>query len=570
MAAPISKVRELLSQQFIAALGQGMLPWTACWRQERPLNAITGKSYRGVNAVVLSFLSQQRGYSDPRWCTFHQAKERGWQVMKGAKGAPVEYWAYYDTKEKKLLSWSDVRMLLKLDPDYEKHLQLRCRTYTVFNGEQIQGIPPLERGSTDIGALRQHRDTLIENMGIRYQEQGNEAYYSPSSDTVTLPPEAAFDDTYSYMATFLHECGHATGHPSRLDRDLSGGFGTASYAREELRAEVASAFTAQSIGLQLTPEQMALQTQRHAAYIQHWASILKDSPDELFRAIKAAEEISDYLLRAGEFQQEQDVTSGQIGEATYTVKPLPDGQGMLLSIEGVGRIPDQVNLAARPWQAHAAAIRQVFIGDGVTALGDGVLQDLPALEKITCPGSLRSIGHQRLSDCKSLREVEYPQANQSWIRRSRPHSPAELFSLADQYPGLTVEQLEEVSLGIQHGHTPEQIQIYARAEFSPLQMDALRYCISTGLSEAQLQMIANPAFSSVQMDAIRCGFDHGFTPEQVRSYAKPELSARQMMDRFWEIRNGSEWQAPLPQEPREPPLMQTPPTPVGDGCVPEP
>lgn len=313
--AATNKLREELAQKFLEALNQGSIPWEACWSQGRPENAVTGKTYRGVNAMSLSYAADDRGYSDPRWCTYRQAQEKGWQVRKGEKSASVEYWAYYDLKEKKLLSWQELRDKLKADPDYEKHLQLRCRVYSVFNAHQIDGIPTLEqRPQTDIGTLRAHRDTLVHNMGIGYEEHGNRAYYSPSTDSVTLPPEASFDDTYSYMATFLHECGHASGASHRLNRDLSGFKGSESYAREELRAEIASAFTAQSLGLQLTPEQLAHHTQLHAAYVQHWAAILKDAPDELFRAIKAAEEISGYLIEKGEFDMEHSIQNQDLKE----------------------------------------------------------------------------------------------------------------------------------------------------------------------------------------------------------------------------------------------------------------
>lgn len=313
--AATNRVREDLSQKFLEALNQGYIPWAVCWHQRRPENAVTGQRYRGVNAVSLSYAADDRGYTDPRWCTYRQAQEKGWQVRKGEKGAHVEYWAYYDLTEKKLLSWQDVKQKLKADPDYEKHLQLRCRVYSVFNAQQIDGIPePEQRPSTNIGAFREKRDTLIRNMGIGYEEHGVQAYYSPGMDAVTLPPEATFDDAYSYMATFLHECGHASGHPDRLNRDLSGIFGSKSYAREELRAEIASAFTVQSIGLQLTDAQLAYHTRHHAGYVQHWAAILKDAPDELFRAIKAAEEISDYLILKGEFEMIQEAPEPDLKE----------------------------------------------------------------------------------------------------------------------------------------------------------------------------------------------------------------------------------------------------------------
>lgn len=293
MANAMNKVRTDMAQRFVDALSQGQLPWRACWRQQRPINMTTGKLYRGVNALYLSYIADELGYADPRWCTYKQAQEKGWQVRKGEKSARVEYWAYYDHKQKKILSWEEARRCLAADPNYMENLQLSCRVYSVFNASQMDGVPELLRGTTDIGAVRAQRDTLILNMNVGYREVGDRAYYNSYDDRVTLPPEAEFDDTYSYMATLLHECGHASGHPSRLCRDMSGWHGTPEYAREELRAEIASAFTMQALGLELSGAQMEQHMKQHIAYVQSWAGVLKKNPEELFRAIKAAEEISD-------------------------------------------------------------------------------------------------------------------------------------------------------------------------------------------------------------------------------------------------------------------------------------
>lgn len=302
--AKLNKVREELSQRFVEALNMGELPWHSCWQQALPQNAVTGRKYHGLNALWLSYLAEKKGWTDPRWATYKQASEKGWQVRKGEKASYVEYWAYYDKEKKKLLSWPDARRVFNEDPAYaEKNLLLSSRVFAVFNGAQIDGIPeiPQSRG-TDIGAIRRQRDTLIANMGIGYREQGQSAYYSLGSDTVTLPLEASFDSTYGYMATFLHECGHASGHPDRLNRDLTGGFGSESYAKEELRAEIASAFTAQALGLTVSEQDRELEIRQHMAYIQNWAQAIKDAPEELFKALKDAEKISDYLIEQGEFQ----------------------------------------------------------------------------------------------------------------------------------------------------------------------------------------------------------------------------------------------------------------------------
>lgn len=308
MAGYMNKLRTEMAERFLDALNQGRLPWKACWQQSDPCNAVSEKPYRGVNAMMLSFVSDEMGYKDPRWCTYLQAKAQGWQVRKGEKSALVEYWAYYDKKEKKLLSWADARKLFREDKLYaEKYLELRSRCYNVFNAEQIDGIPEHKQSQTDIGKIREKRDRLLEHMAVSYREVvGSGAFYQPKTDTITLPPEASFNDTYGYMATFLHEAAHASGHESRLNRDLSGLFGSPEYAREELRAEIASAFTAQTLGLQLSDEQLEYQIQQHSAYVQSWASVLKEAPEELFQAIRTAEGISDYLIEQGEFLLEQE------------------------------------------------------------------------------------------------------------------------------------------------------------------------------------------------------------------------------------------------------------------------
>lgn len=302
-----TSVREKLSAAFMAALQEEQLPWHACWSNQRPQNAVTGRAYRGINNLYLSLIAEERGYTDPRWCTFNQANDKGWRVKKGEHSTPVEYWAKYDPAQKKLLSWSEAEQLLRDDPEAAQRLELRCYFARVFNAAQIKGIPPMtQQHTTDIGDLRSQRDTLLHNMSLSYREQGDRAYYSPLTDTVTLPPEGSFEDPYGYMCTILHECGHATGHPSRLNRPLAGDYGSPDYAREELRAEIASAFTAQELGIDMPEAALKKHTDLHKAYIQAWVSILQEQPDELFAAIKDANSIADYLIEKGEFEKLRD------------------------------------------------------------------------------------------------------------------------------------------------------------------------------------------------------------------------------------------------------------------------
>ena len=298
----MNKLREQLAESFIASLKEDQLPWHAMWNQMRPENAITGKRYKGINTFWLSLIADMKGYEDNRWCTYKQAEAKGWHVKKGEKSAPIEYWRLYDKLQKKYIEQREASQIIAADPEREKDIVLSCRTYCVFNAKQIEGIPELEvKNSADIKDVRANRDTLIKNMGLKFQEGGTQAFYRASTDCITMPPEKTFVDTYGYMSTFLHEAGHASGHESRLNRDLSGTFGTESYAKEELRAEIASAFTSQALGFGKEGSGLHQNLDNHKAYVQSWIEAIQDKPNELFAAIKDAEKISDYLLEKGEF-----------------------------------------------------------------------------------------------------------------------------------------------------------------------------------------------------------------------------------------------------------------------------
>ena len=152
--AAVNKVREELAQAFLAALKEEQLPWRACWAQGRPYNAATGRRYKGINTLRLSMLADERGYKDPRWCTFQQAKDKGWKIRKGEHATKVEYWAMYDMERKRWMNWNEVERLKRDDPDAADKLQLRSRTALVFNAAQMEGVPPLpQRPRTDIGQL---------------------------------------------------------------------------------------------------------------------------------------------------------------------------------------------------------------------------------------------------------------------------------------------------------------------------------------------------------------------------------------------------------------------------------
>ena len=299
----LNKMREQIANRFIAALQEERIPWHQEWQNViAPYNAVTGRGYRWLNYFWLACIAMDKNYADPRWCTFNQAKDKGWKVIKGEKGTRVEFWSMYDTKTKKKLTPSQVEKLrdtLELS-EFHDRVKPISNVFTVFNGEQLDGIPKLKvenRRLFSTAELIELRDRLLKNMELRLREGGNEAFYSPTNDYVNMPMIEWFDGADGYMSTFLHESAHASGAKHRLNRDLSGRFGSESYAKEELRAEIASAFTASATGIKY---EQSPTIENHAAYIQNWIKVLENNPNELFAAINDAEKISDYLLEKGE------------------------------------------------------------------------------------------------------------------------------------------------------------------------------------------------------------------------------------------------------------------------------
>lgn len=303
LAMIVNKMRKQMSEEFLAALKENIIPWHRDWDlAEVPQNAISENKYRGLNVLWLEYVSSKKGYSDPRWCTFNQAKEKGWRIKKGEKGTSVEFYSFYDKEQKATITNEEAARLYKeLEPkDYYKRVMQVTKNYTVFNAAQIEGIPAREKKIVMFPAeqLLKQRDVLLKNMQLKFEEGGDGASYSPGLDRIKMPLMQQFKDAYGYMSTFLHEAGHATGHPKRLHRDLAFPKGSPEYAREELCVEIASAFVAQEIN---TIDGTERHMQSHKAYIQSWIQMLEKDPNELFYAIRAAEKIADYLIEKGEF-----------------------------------------------------------------------------------------------------------------------------------------------------------------------------------------------------------------------------------------------------------------------------
>ena len=317
---------EKVAQEVIEALEKGTAPWVKPWEPgqmpEGPKNALTGNPYRGGNRMYLSLVQPN---DDPRWCTYKQAQQLGGQVKQGSRGSRVQYWRFH---EEKLVKDEAGKPVLddKGDKQYEKVRLERPKGFSavVFHASQIEGLPPLEK-QPEKPEWERHAEaeTLIKASGVAiHHDQGDRAFYSVSKDEIHMPRRDQFATADRYYATALHEVGHSSGHPDRLNRDLAHPFGSEIYAKEELRAELASYMLGSELGIGHDPSQ-------HHAYIASWIKNLKDDPQELFRASRDAQTICDYVQgryqeRAVEQAAEQEVEGGAAEGRTRLAVPYEE------------------------------------------------------------------------------------------------------------------------------------------------------------------------------------------------------------------------------------------------------
>jgi putative DNA primase/helicase len=316
MADTPKSFHEQIADKLIEQLKQGTAPWQKPWKPgdpgaQIPLNPSSGKRYRGINAIHL----MSQGRTDQRWLTYKQATALDAQVRKGEKGTTIQYWKF--TEEQVQKNEAGQPVLGADGQPIKQNVRLeRPKMFlaTVFNAEQIDGLPELQRKPPDWNASERAEQLLQASGAAIFLGETDRAFYRPSSDSIHLPFKDQFPSAENYYATALHELGHWTGHESRLARDLVHPFGSEAYAREELRAEIASMILGDELGLGHDPGQ-------HAAYVSSWISALENDPMEIFRAAADAEKIYGYVLALEQKQEQDQSTSEQI-----TPEPNPHEQ----------------------------------------------------------------------------------------------------------------------------------------------------------------------------------------------------------------------------------------------------
>jgi antirestriction protein ArdC len=278
---------EEVTDKIVAELEAGRVPWVQPWGRARaglglPRNAATGRHYSGINILILWGALIERGYAAQVWLTFRQALALGGHVRKGEQGTTVVYADRFIPQEEKARAESEGDA-----PEAVPFL----KRFTVFNLSQCDGLPEeLSVGAPPVpdNLILPEAEALIRATGATLRIGGARAFYSVTGDFVQVPPPQAFLEPINWHRTAFHELGHWTGHVSRLTRDLSGAFGSRPYAREELVAELTSAFVCAALGI--------IPTVRHADYIGSWLDVLREDNRAIFRAASQASKAADFLL----------------------------------------------------------------------------------------------------------------------------------------------------------------------------------------------------------------------------------------------------------------------------------
>ena len=279
-----------VTDRIIAELEQGRVPWVQPWGRAKvglglPRNAATGRRYSGVNILILWGAVIERGFAGQHWLTFRQALDLGGSVRKGEHGTTVCYADRFipkDEQERARREGGEAAAVPFL------------KRFTVFNVAQCDGLPALGEGTSAQLPERElipQAEALIAATGADFRIGGERAFYVPSGDFIQVPPQPAFHEQINYYRTCFHELGHWTGAGHRLARDLSGRSGSKPYAREELVAEMASAFICAALGI--------VPTVRHADYLGAWLAVLREDNRAIFRAASQASKAADFILAFG-------------------------------------------------------------------------------------------------------------------------------------------------------------------------------------------------------------------------------------------------------------------------------
>lgn len=286
---PNMNTEEKLCAELVAVMEAGVNPWRKPWRAEQGhhRNPVSGAVYSGANPIVLELAMCVRGTDLPLWVGYGQAKSRGWHPRKGSKAA--------------LILRPEIHKRQEVDSEGQtvEVIWTTYRTANVFNLADLEGEGLSRAIDAAIGAVParpeperlEAAEAVLREWEVQPSFGGARAFYMPSSDAICLPAPDRFETAAAFVATWSHEAIHSTGHKTRLNRDLSGRMGSASYAREELLAELGAFLLCRRLEVDSCAE-------NHASYLSHWVQILRESPRVLLKVLSDARKAADLICPA--------------------------------------------------------------------------------------------------------------------------------------------------------------------------------------------------------------------------------------------------------------------------------
>jgi len=297
-SSPSRVIYDRVTSQILEALEAGTVPWRRPWPENGlPCNAISGRLYHGVNFFLLGMSR----YQDHRWLTYMQAGQLGGHVKPGEKATLVVFWKRWEVETPDPATGQTRKERVPL-----------LRHYSVFNAAQCEGLPlqELTLRTRPQNERIEAAEALVRAMPSppQYHEGCKQACYYPLIDVVQMPALASFVSPDDYYATLFHELGHATGHESRLSRPGVIGtpkFGSADYSREELVAELTSAYCCAGLGLDNSL------LANSASYIDGWIHTLRSDPKAMITAASQAQRAADYLRGIGQSEHQAEKESSE-------------------------------------------------------------------------------------------------------------------------------------------------------------------------------------------------------------------------------------------------------------------
>ena len=438
-------VRSTLTEIFLKSIEEDPLSWHSNFKSpQRPMNGIYHNQYKGYNRMLLSYVMNKNGYQDPRFYPQSyifgspENREKAWddptkiKVMRGEKPVFIDTGFFvpknkFDADGNKLkpISIPEYRNL----PDEKKELYRPAqKSIPVYNADQLTGVEKWKEIETGKQVLDSYILQVIDRgaaeMGVAVKEGDYDPpCYIPDLDEIHMPQKSLFANEYAFAATLLHEMAHASGAEHRMNRDLSGGFGSEKYAIEELRAEIASAFMANEFGINM-PDSLL---DDHKAYVQSWAKAISNDKNILISAIFDAEKIADYVEDKAELtkwiqlQQEADKKDDTISKS-------------------IDRISDRYDKSTALLMKNLENIRYKLNGDSVAMLVNAMEFSIRNLGDLT--PDLKKLEQQPDRDeCRNISDIfeSINQSRISWLDKIQKYisDPTIVKKIDDIKTGIT-------------------------------------------------------------------------------------------------------------------------------------